>query len=135
MLNGCLEDSSLVAHKERVGTTKEVTSATSDSSRMKEVLAHLMSLTNDFLVFSSIQAENTFSLSLRALLVPDICKQVEMVCGIMATERGVTFQVFCSDELYAMRVSPLIFIFQRCCIFVVSLDFIQLYQTQLFWHN
>jgi signal transduction histidine kinase len=112
MLNGCLKDS-LAVHEERVGTTKEVTSATSDSSRMKEVLAHLMSLTNDFLVFSSIQAENTFSLSLRAVLMPDICKQVEMVCGIMATERGVTFQVFCSDELNAMQVF-LLLLLQFC---------------------
>jgi hypothetical protein len=131
MLNGCLEDS-LAAHKERVGTTKEVTSATLDSSRMKEVLVHLMSLTNDFLVFSSMQAANTFSLSLRAVLLPDICKQVEMVCGMLATERGVTFQVFSSDELKTMRVSLLLLPSQCCCIFVASHAFFTLPQTQQF---
>jgi hypothetical protein len=107
MLNGCLKDS-LAVHEERVGTTKEVTSATSDSSRMKEVLAHLMSLTNDFLVFSSMQAKSAFSLSLRPVFLPDVCKQVEMVCGIMGTESGVKFQVFCSAELKAMRVCLLL---------------------------
>jgi hypothetical protein len=76
---------------------------------MKEVLAHLMSLTDDFLVFSSMQAANTFSLSLRAVLVQDICEQVEIVCGMLGTERGVTFQVFANDELRAMRVILLLF--------------------------
>jgi hypothetical protein len=43
LLNGCLEDS-LTAHVKRLGTSSELTSATADSSRMRDVLAHLMSL-------------------------------------------------------------------------------------------
>jgi hypothetical protein len=61
-------------------------------------------------VFSSMQAKSTFSLSLRKVRMAEVCRQVEMVCGILATERGSTFQVLCSEELKEMPVCLSLFL-------------------------
>jgi CheY-like chemotaxis protein len=60
---------------------------------MRDVLAHLMSLADDFLVFSSINLSGTFSLRLARTTLSEVCKRVEMVSGTLATEKGSTFVV------------------------------------------
>jgi signal transduction histidine kinase len=85
--------------------SKELQSATTDAVQMRDVLAHLLSLADDFLIYSSITAKSEFSLKLEWVVLADVCKRVEMVCGTLATERGSTFKVTLSDALSAMPVA------------------------------
>jgi hypothetical protein len=72
---------------------------------MRDVLAHLMSLADDFLTFSSMTANSAFSLRPGQVMLADICKRVEMVCRTVATEKGSTFKITLSDTLSKMPVS------------------------------
>jgi hypothetical protein len=56
MLNSCLHDA-LAAHERRLGSaaSPELESCFADSRQMRDVLKHLMSLADDFLVWSSLK--------------------------------------------------------------------------------
>jgi CheY-like chemotaxis protein len=93
MLNGLVDDA-LVAHLDQGNDGEdELVGCTADSRRMRDVLAHLMSLADDFLVFSSMNSSSTFSLRLARTTLSEVCKRVEMVSGTLATEKGSTFVV------------------------------------------
>jgi hypothetical protein len=100
MLNDCLSDA-ITTHVERVGAAKsqELVACIVDSSQMKDVLKHLMSLADDFLVFSSLNSGGSFSLNLARAKLSKICKRVEMVSGALAKEKGSVFTVTCGEEL------------------------------------
>jgi hypothetical protein len=99
MLNGCLSDSLSAL------TCKEVQSCATDSLQMQEMLAHLMSLADDFLIYSSITSDSEFSLRLERLVLSDVCKRVELVCGTLAREKGSMFIVSLCDKLSEMPVA------------------------------
>jgi signal transduction histidine kinase len=104
MLNDCLEDT-LARHAKRVDASQDLLSAHSDSLQMRDVLAHLMSLADDFLIFSCMQAKNAFSLKLLSNKLGDVTDQVERVCRTLAKEKGNTFMVeFVGQNLSAMLV-------------------------------
>jgi hypothetical protein len=111
MLNDCLSDA-ITTHVERAGAAKsqELVSCITDSSHMKGVLKHLMSLADDFLVFSSLNPSASFSLNLARAKLSKICKRVEMVSGALAKEKGSAFTVTCGEELLD-GLSVYIFIF------------------------
>jgi hypothetical protein len=94
----------LTAHVERVGASEEFQSAIIDALQMHDVLAHLMSLADDFLIFSSMQAKSAFSLRLERVMLSNICNRLKMVCGTLAIEKGSTFKVTLSETLSAMPV-------------------------------
>jgi signal transduction histidine kinase len=103
MLNDCLGDF-LAQHVKREHASKDLLSAHTDSLQMRDVLADLMSLANDFLIFSRMQA-GTFSLDVRRAMLLDVINQVTVVCGTLATKKGSTFIVEClSHDLSAMLV-------------------------------
>jgi hypothetical protein len=100
ILNTCLSDT-ITAHVERAGDEKspELVGCIADSTQMKDVLKHLMSLADDFLVFSSLNSSASFSLKLASATMSKICKRVEMVSGTLAKEKGSAFIVTCGEEL------------------------------------
>jgi signal transduction histidine kinase len=104
MLNECLSDNLIGLTRKCAAASKELQSATTDAVQMRDVLAHLLSLADDFLIYSSITAKSEFSLKLEWVVLSDVCKRVKMVCGTLATERSSTFIVSLSDALSAMPV-------------------------------
>jgi hypothetical protein len=104
MLNDCLEDT-LARHAKRKDASQDLLSAHSDSLQMRDVLAHLMSLADDFLIFSCMQAKNAFSLKFLSNKLGDVINQVERVCRTLAMEKGSTFIVeFVGQNLSAMLI-------------------------------
>jgi signal transduction histidine kinase len=104
LLNGCLEDYFTAHVDPKRGASMELISAAAEDSRqMRDVLAHLKSLVDDFLVFSSMTS-STFSLNLSQALLPDVCSQVERVCGVLATEKGSTFKISIGEGLTLVPV-------------------------------
>jgi signal transduction histidine kinase len=107
MLNLCLHDA-MTAHEEREGgvSSPELMHCVADSRQMRDVLKHLMSLADDFLVFSSLNSSAKFSLKLVRATLSTICEQVELVIGTLAIEKGITFSLSPSELLNKLLVNP-----------------------------
>jgi light-regulated signal transduction histidine kinase (bacteriophytochrome) len=103
MLNDCLEGF-LAQHVKRVNASKDLLSAYTDSLQMRDVLADLTGLADDFLIFSRMQAR-TFSLEVGSVMLLEVINQVTVVNEKLTTEMGRTFEVEClSHDLSAMLV-------------------------------
>jgi signal transduction histidine kinase len=109
MLNECLHDA-LAVHDEARSLTRgervspELVGCIADSRQMRDVLKHLMSLADDFLVFSSLNSKVAFSLKLEDTSLSTICKRVQMVSGSLAKEKGIQFVVARAQSFDAMSV-------------------------------